>query len=135
MANYLYQYRLKEGKTVEGAVKYVIRYLRNEQMEVQTFENDDGVVVQARSKNAGMKKLVGMDRAATIQFTCEDGVLVVEMGQSKWADKVAGYVVSWILFWPAAITATIGIAKQKELFDQIKRVVEQYTETFSVVLG
>ncbi len=135
MANYLYQYRLKEGKSIEEAARYVIRYLQNEGMQVQNFEQDGSIIVQARTKNSGLKKLAGMDRALTVKFMLEGDVMVVEMGQSKWADKAVGYMVAWFVFWPAAVTATIGINKQKELFEEVKRVIEQYAETFTIVVG
>ena len=126
MANHMYTYTLREGKSVDEVADLVRRFLYNEKMEVQTLGNAGCIVIQARVGHVGVKKLVGMDKAIEVRLSNEGQRLVVEMGSAKWADKAVVMAVSTFMLWPLAITSGIGIYKQNELFEQVRVVIDRY---------
>lgn len=126
MANHMYTYTLRDGKSVDGVVDLVTRFLHNNKMEVQTLGHSECKVIQARVRKAGAKKLLGMDKAIEVRLSLEGQRLVVEMGNAKWADKAVVMAVSMFVMWPLAITSGVGIYKQNELFAEIKTVIDQY---------
>ena len=126
MANHMYTYTLRDGKSVDEVVDLVTRFLHNNKMEVQTLGHAECKVIQARVRKAGAKKLLGMDKAIEVRLPQEGQRLVVEMGNAKWADKAVVMVVSMFVMWPLAITSGVGIYKQNELFAEIKTVIDQY---------
>lgn len=126
MANHMYTYTLRDGKSVDELVDLVTRFLQNNKMEVQTLGHAECKVIQARVRKAGAKKLLGMDKAVEVRLTQEGQRLVVEMGNAKWADKAVVMAVSMFVMWPLAITSGVGIYKQNELFAEIKTVIDQY---------
>lgn len=126
MANHLYTYTIREGKSVVEVEDLITRFLRNEKMEVQTLGTAGCRIVQARVRKSGAKKLLGMDKAVEIRLNQEGQRLIVEMGNAKWADKAVVMAVSMFVMWPLAITSGVGIYKQNELFAEIKTVIDQY---------
>lgn len=126
MANHTYHYTMAENKNIDGLVGSTIRFLQYQNMEVQTFGSESYRVVQARIKSGELKQLVGMDKAVEIRFFTQGNNVTVEMGNAKWADKAAVMTVSMFILWPLAVTSGIGIYKQNQLFNQIRRPIEQY---------
>nr|MBQ8245187.1 hypothetical protein [Oscillospiraceae bacterium] len=126
MANHMYTYTLRDGKSIDGVVDLVTRFLYSNKMEVQTLGHSECKVIQARVRKAGAKKLLGMDKAIEVRLSLEEQRLVVEMGNAKWADKAVVMAVSMFVMWPLAITSGVGIYKQNELFAEIKTVIDQY---------
>ena len=126
MANHMYTYTLREGKSVDEVEDLVTRFLYNEKMEVQTLGHPGCKVIQARLAKAGVKKLLGMDKAIEVRLSQEGQRLVVEMGNAKWADKAVAMAVSVFVLWPLAITSGVGIYKQNELFEQIRFLIDRY---------
>lgn len=126
MANHMYTYTLREGKSVDEVADLVTRFLYNEKMEVQTLGHPGCMVIQARVGKVGVKRLVGMDKAIEVRLSHEGQRLVVEMGNAKWADKAVVMAVSMFVLWPLAITSGIGIYKQNELFEQIRFLIDRY---------
>lgn len=68
-----------------------------------------------------------MDKALTVRFICLEGTkLAIEMGEAKWVDKGAVMAVSMFVLWPLAITAVVGIYRQKQLPKKIIAVADAY---------
>lgn len=126
MANHMYTYTLREGKTIDELAEIVSRFLNNENMEIQSIDQPNGKIVQARVRKGGLKQLVGMDKAVEVRLYRQDNRLTVEMGHAKWADKAAVMAVSILVMWPLAVTSGVGMYKQSKLFDQIRSVIDQY---------
>ena len=128
MANQVYMYQLREGKSVEGAVECLRNFFFAENMECQSFNTGNGYIVQARVRSGGVKQLIGMDKAVEVRFNMVPGSnqITVEMGGAKWADKAAVMAVSMFVLWPLAITSGVGIYGQKKVLDKAKTVIEQY---------
>lgn len=125
MANQ-FTYPLYAGKTIEGVEEVVCRYLNYSNMQIQTNCDGNYRIIQARTPNGGMKKIIGMDKALTIRLHQRDNQLQVELGEAKWADKAAVMAVSMFFLWPLAITSGTGMYKQNKLVKDIRSTIEQY---------
>jgi hypothetical protein len=94
-----------------------------EKMESQVLESDGAVLVQGRS-GGKFGRAIGAGVAFSVKIWAEGEELVVEIGQTKWADKGAAAAVGFLVFWPALIPAVVGGAKQKALPKRALRVIE-----------
>ena len=121
-----FSYTLHPGKTIDGAEEVACRYLNYSNMEIQTFNQSEYRIIQARVRKGGLKQFVGMDKAIEIRLYQSGNQLMVEIGQAKWADKAAVMAVSMFVLWPLTVTSGIGIYQQNKLIKKIRETIEQY---------
>lgn len=130
MADQRYVYELTAGKSMDGLILQVETFLRNkEKMNCQKIlcDDPDYIILQARAKKGKVKQFIGMDKALTVRFVhLADNKVSVEMGEAKWVDKGAVMAVSMFVLWPLAITAGVGIYKQKKLPQKMIHVMDEY---------
>ena len=118
---------LTEGKSAEGLAEYLSSVLSSvKNMETQTVENGNVVLVQARDKMGILKQLVGMDKSITIEIHSYGNTIDVSVGKGKWIDKGIAAAVSWFVFWPLAVTAAVGVAGQVSLKSEINSFIHAY---------
>ncbi len=132
MANQVFIYERRAGKSVKGLVDAVNAYLSGtENMQTQILVDESGKqVLQARANNGRFKQLVGMDKAITVRFGEKNpSSISMEIGEAKWADKGAIMTLSMFVIWPLFITSSIGMYKQGKLPGRIKNVAEEYLGT------
>lgn len=136
MANQSYTYQLSQGRSLNGLISAVNKYLSGtENMETQRVasENDEYTMLQARVKGGTWKQLVGLDKAVTIRFIKKSyDSVCMEIGEAKWADKGAVMTVSMFVLWPLAVTSGIGMYKQGSLPGKIKDAADSYMGVYSV---
>lgn len=116
------------GVDVQAVVSWVEGFFRAEKaMEVQSSRTTDGFVIQASQPKNGWKTISGTRLAITVQMSVTGEQLNVMIGEGQWADKIGAGALGWFIAWPLAITAGVGIAKQKklpgEVFTQIERCI------------
>lgn len=129
MANQQFMYTLPAGKSVQGMMEVTRQHLSVvENMETQIINGGSAnmTAIQARTRNGGLKQLVGMDKALTIRFIENGDSVTVELGEAKWGDKAAIMATAMFILWPLALTSGYGIYKQKKLPGNIKRVIDNY---------
>lgn len=130
MGNQRLYYRLMDNKYVDDLIWQVESFLQSkENMICQRIlcENSNYTVLQAKLRGGKIKQFIGMDKALTVRFICLEGrKLAIEMGEAKWGDKGAVMVVSMFVLWPLAITAGVGIYRQKKLPQKIIDVADGY---------
>jgi hypothetical protein len=121
-------YDLPYGKSMDGLINAVNNFLsQSKNMETQKFTNNGVTAVQARNKGGGWKQFLGMDKALTVQISSADaGKVRVNIGQTKWGDKLAVMGVSMFVLWPLLITSGIGMIGQAMLPEEIKGVIKNY---------
>ncbi len=132
MANQVFTYERKAGKSVKGLIDAVKTYLfETENMQTQIFVDESGKhVLQARSNNGKFKQLVGMDKAITVRFGEKyPSSISMEIGEAKWADKGTVMAISMFVLWPLTITSGIGMYKQGTLPGKIKNIAMEYLGT------
>lgn len=113
------------GTDVETVVNRLDSFFRTEKgMEVQSSQTTDGYVMQASQPKDGWKTLTGMRLAVTVQMAVIENQLNVTVGEGQWSDKIGAGAIGLFIAWPLAITAGMGALKQKQLPDEIFRVIE-----------
>ena len=75
-----------------------------------------------------LSTLVGLDTAATAQFSADEDALRIEVGGGKWLEKAAVAGVGYVAFPALLIPAGIGVWKQKKLFDELQNEIRYYIE-------
>lgn len=102
-------------------------FLRGEKgMEVQSVATPNGYLIQAAQADT-LRTLSGMKLATTVELTVNGTQLNVTLGEGQWADKLGAGAVGIFLLWPLAVTAGIGVYKQKKLPSEIFEVVYRCT--------
>lgn len=100
--------------TAEQVLEAVTTFLRGEKgMEVQSVATPNGYLIQAAQADT-LRTLSGMKLATTVELTVNGTQLNVTLGEGQWADKLGAGAVGIFLLWPLAVTAGIGVYKQKK---------------------
>ena len=122
-------YVMPAGKNIDGlanAVNNLLSITKGMDTQVINLEGDN-MMLQARDKGGKWKQWIGMDKAITVKFEKADADRVsVNIGESKWADKVGIMALSMIILWPLTITSGIGMYIQGKLPGEIKKEVSSY---------
>jgi hypothetical protein len=122
-------YVIPAGKNIAGLANAVDNLLSNSKgMDTQMINLEGGnVMLQARDKAGKWKQWIGMDKAITVKLEKVDEDRVsVNIGESKWVDKVGIMALSMIILWPLTITSGIGMYIQGKLPGEIKKEVANY---------
>lgn len=122
-------YVMPAGKNIDGLANAVNNLLSiTKGMDTQVVNLEGGnMMLQARDKAGKWKQWIGMDKAITVKFEKADADRVsVNIGESKWADKVGIMALSMIILWPLTITSGIGMYIQGKLPGEIKKEVSNY---------
>lgn len=91
--------------------------------ESQAVENNGTWAVQGRK--AGLVRLIGMGKAATILIEPTSDGMKVSIGGGQWLEKGAVLVAAGILTGGLTfITSTIGMVQQQQLLDDLWQVTE-----------
>ncbi len=121
---------LPEGRTIDDlahAIETVMTTREGLVTQLLTTANGD-YVIQGRSANANAAQWVGLDKNLTIQLTRfgERGVYY-KAGCDRWLSKGAlAFTGTFIVAWPLAVTATVGMVKQKQMSSRIARCAMLY---------
>ena len=95
-------------------------WLNSQDFDMQQVNTDGDSVLLQIKKRGSWRDYVGMATSLNIVFhTCEDDILMVEIGAGKWIDKAAVGTVSLFILWPLAITAGMGAWEQMKMPDNI----------------
>lgn len=122
-------YRIPAGKSIAGLANAVNNLLSmTKGMDTQIINLEGGnIMLQARDKAGKWKQWIGMDKAITVKLEKIDAERVcVNIGESKWVDKVGIMALSMIILWPLTITSGIGMYIQGKLPGEIKKEVASY---------
>jgi Molecular chaperone len=122
-------YEIPGDKDIAGLANTVNNLLSTAKgMDSQIINLEDGsVILQARDKGGKWKQWIGMDKAITVKFQKVDSNRVsVNIGESKWVDKVGIMALSMFILWPLTITSGIGMYIQGKLPGEIKNEVFRY---------
>lgn len=116
------------GVGIHSVVSWIEGFFRTEKaMEVQSSQTTDGYVMQASQPKDGWKTISGTRLAITVQFIVMGEQLNVMIGEGQWSDKIGASALGWFVAWPLAVTAGVGIFKQKklpgEVFAQIEKCI------------
>ena len=115
-------YNLRPGKTIAGAVDAVILCLRGDDMEIQTFFQDNMHIIQARASNAKLKFLIGRDKAIEVRLMpAGNDAVIAEVGGARWLDKVI-----WLYCPLRAISAWSGLREQRQIINRVEKVINAY---------
>ena len=128
MANETRIFRIPPNMPVQAVASHVDQYLQTAQgLQVQGASHGEEFVLQCRQEKDGWKTVTGMRLATTVQMTRTGAnTLSVTIGISEWSDKIGAGVAGMLLFWPLAVTAGIGVYKQKKLPEDIFRCIENF---------
>lgn len=122
-------YVIPPGKNIAGIANAVNTLLRlSKGMDTQIVNLEGGnVMLQARDKDGKWKQWIGMDKAITVKLEkIDENRVCVNIGESKWVDKVGIMALSMIILWPLTITSGIGMYIQGKLPGEIKKEVANY---------
>ena len=99
--------------------------LSGEGYEIQVLPAaGSGSMVQARKEDA-LRRFTGMSSALTAVLTREGEYVSVEVGGAHWADKRIAAGLG-LFFFPALVTATVGVYQQYHLDHELWQFVEEY---------
>lgn len=113
------------GTNVQSVVTRLESFFKTEKgMDVQSSQTTDGYVMQASQPKDGWKTLTGMRLAVTVQMAVMENGLNVTVGEGQWSDKIGAGAIGLFVAWPLAITAGMGVFKQKKLPAEIFQVIE-----------
>ena len=121
---------LPEGRTIADlahAIETVMMTREGLTTQVLTAANGD-YVIQGRSANASSTQWIGMDKNLTIRLSPvgERGVYF-QAGEDRWLSKSALLATgTFIIAWPLAFTAGIGMIEQKKMGDRIAQCAALY---------
>lgn len=121
---------LTEGKTITGMAAAIKDLLRTQDMQVQCFEMKDGnYLIQGKADDWKWMQLMGGDRAITVKATLVGGeIVILEIGEGKWLDKVSGALVGWYLMWPVMLLTAVTTYRQVTLPKIIVKCAQKYLE-------
>lgn len=122
-------YVMPEGKNLQGLADCIYNLLSvTKSMDTQAVSLEGGsIMLQARDKAGKWKQWIGMDKAITVNLVMvDDNRVSVNIGESKWMDKVGVMAVSMIVLWPLTITSGIGMYIQGKLPGEIRKEVQRY---------
>lgn len=122
-------YVIPAGKNITGLANVVYNLLSiSKGMDTQMINLEGGnVMLQARDKAGMWKQWIGMDKAITVKLEkIDEDRVSVNIGESKWVDKVGIMALSMIILWPLTITSGIGMYIQGKLPGEIKKEVANY---------
>lgn len=90
--------------------------------------SNDSCIIQCRNTENGgwWRKITGNSKALSVSLVQYKNQLSVQIGNTEWGDKAAGYVLAWLGFWPLAITASYGIYSQNELEKKVLTFIKMY---------
>lgn len=112
--------------SIEGIGRSVQNFLHSSKgLVVQGGKTGQGYVVQAKEDD-GWKKVAGMSSAIEVQISDTGNGILVNIGNSKWSDKIGAGVLGWFVFAPLAVTAIVGTVQQKKLPGEIFAHIERY---------
>lgn len=115
------------GTDVKDIVSRLESFFNSEKgMEVQSSQTEDGYVMQASQPKDGWKTITGMRLAVTVQLAVIDNKLNVTIGEGQWSDKIGAGAIGLFVAWPLAITAGMGVFKQKKLPAEVFGVIENF---------
>lgn len=113
------------GTQVQDIVTRLEGFFRTEKgMDAQSSKTTDGYVMQASQPKDGWKTLTGMRLAVTVQMAAAGDQLNVSIGEGQWSDKIGAGAIGLFVAWPLAITAGMGVYKQKKLPSEVFQVIE-----------
>ena len=114
MANESRVFRIPNDFQVQTLAQALASFLgTSKSMETRVIPTTDGFVVQGRQEKDGWKTISGMRLATTVQLMNMGSMLNVTIGQGEWSDKIGAGALGWFIAWPLAVTAGIGVYKQK----------------------
>lgn len=122
-------YIIPKGKNINGLTITINNLLKlSKGMDTQVINLEGGdVMIQARDKAGKWKQWIGMDRAVTIKIQkVDENRVSVNIGESKWVDKVGIMALSMVILWPLTITSGIGMYMQGKLPGEIKKEISNY---------
>lgn len=126
MANESRSFKLPAEVSLEQVVQAVESFCKQKQMETQSAQTGTGYILQA-SQNDILRTASGTRTATTVQFTMNEDILNVTIGEGAWADKIGVAAVGVLFFLPIAALAGYGAYKQaqlpREIFDVINRTI------------
>ena len=123
-------YNVCENFSVYELANGIKHIMEQAQCETQIITlSDTSYVVQCRntSNDGWWRKLTGNAKALTVALDLNNLRLAVQIGNTEWGDKAAGYVLAYLVFWPLAITATYGIYSQNQLKQQVLDYIRNTT--------
>lgn len=87
---------------------------------------DGGTLIQIE-KIGDWRKVVGMSTALSIIFHQVGSTVNVEIGEARWVDKAVVGGIGWfVIFWPLAITSSIGVWQQAKMPERIFRHIAEF---------
>ncbi|HEY5837510.1 MAG TPA: CHAT domain-containing protein [Pyrinomonadaceae bacterium] len=99
------------------------QYFYANSYESQAVEHNGTWAVQGRK--AGLVRLIGMGKAATIVIEATSNGMKVSIGGGQWLEKGAVLVAAGVLTGGLTfITSTIGMVQQQQLLDDLWQVTE-----------
>jgi hypothetical protein len=114
------------GANLRELADAVLNWFRIRDYEVQVLNTTGGgYLVQARQPGT-WRSILGMASALSLTMNKKGDELQVEVGASKWEDKLAVGAVGAIIFHPLLITTAYGIWKQSTLPDELFQMIEKY---------
>lgn len=120
-------FRLLDGITTEIVGDAVTSFLREQKnMVVETAKATGGYMIQAKEDNDNWKQISGTTTAIKVQILEAGDVITVNIGASKWSDKIGAGVLGAFVFAPLAVTSIVGAVKQKKLPDEIFDFIEKF---------
>lgn len=105
-------------ETLPSVIASLKNWLADQKFEVQQLVTEDGKTL-LQLKRGGWRSVVGMSVALNVIFAQNENAMTVEIGEGRWIDKAAVGVVSFVVLWPLAITAGVGVWKQSRMPNQI----------------
>jgi hypothetical protein len=103
-----------------------LRYLFDDDYEVQTMQVSTTSVLQARKSNT-LRDLTGLSAALTIKITPEAGGTRVEIGMQKWFDKAAVAAVAILLSAGLLVALpALGAYWQYKITEDSWKIVEDH---------
>jgi hypothetical protein len=119
------QYRVSPNLNVAPLLDELRQFFLMRDHQVQILPLSNGYVVQAQ-KESTLTTLLGQSSALTIRLLREATDLRVEIGNSKWLEKAAVGVVSYVLLTPLVILPIVGAFNQFKLTEEAWERIEAF---------
>lgn len=120
-------YNVKEDFSLQGVSEGIRSIMEQAKCETQIITiSETSTIVQCRNTvNGGFwRNITGNSKALSVSLTLNGLVLTIQVGNTQWGDKAAGYALAWFIFWPLAITASYGIYSQNQLKQQVLNYIQ-----------
>ncbi len=75
----------------------------------------NGVVIDFRKDDDGIKKYVGLAQGINANITPNNNTLTINFTDAEWAGKIVGFIIGWFLCWIPWIPVAIGGYNQMQL--------------------